>query len=147
MSKTYTDLTETVFPEAVDTIVRMSDVASSDITAVNQYYARYNAGDMTGAAQILLSNPGLQNKIFNAAKFNKLIDAVIAIQRYYKEDVKAEVEQFRHCGTYNATTAYKVGNIISHDGDTYICAEDCKGVTPGTNAAKWTMVMEGATTE
>lgn len=57
MSETYQDLPETVFPDEVDTSIRMSDLASGDLSAVNQYYTLYNAGDLSGAAAVLAANP------------------------------------------------------------------------------------------
>ena len=95
MSTTYTDLTETQFPDKVDDLSRMSDLTTSDLTLVNQYYTYYNAGNLAAAAQLLIDNPTLTNKIFNAAKFNILRDALIALQRYYKSDVQTYIDSTR----------------------------------------------------
>lgn len=145
MSTTYTDLTETQFPDKVDDLSRMSDLTVSDVALVNQYYTYYNAGNLAAAAQLLIDNPTLMNKIFNAAKFNILRDALIALQRYYKSDVQTyidstreslqgEINTFVPMGTYSSSTSYVKNNIVTYAGNGYICKQSCKGKTPGTTA-------------
>ena len=145
MSTTYTDLPETQFPDKVDDLSRMSDLSTSDLTLVNQYYTYYNAGNLAAAAQLLIDNPTLMNKIFNAAKFNILRDALIALQRYYKSDVQTyidstreslqdEIDTFVPMGTYSSSTSYVKNNIVTYSGNGYICKQSCKGKTPGTTA-------------
>lgn len=154
MSTTYTDLTETQFPDQVDNLSRMSDLTASDLTLVNQYYAYYNAGNLASAAQLLTDNPSLINKLFNAAKFNILRDALIALQRFYLSDVQTyidstrsalqdEIDTFVPCGEYNAATAYEKNNIVTKDGNGYICSQDCTGKTPGTTggANYWELIV------
>lgn len=153
MSKTYTDLTETQFPDKVDDLTRMSDLTTSDLTLVNQYYTYYNAGNLAAAAQLLIDNPTLMNKIFNAAKFNILRDALIALQRYYKSDVQSfidstraslqgEIDTFVPKGTYSSTVSYAKNNVVTYNGSGYICRADCKGKTPGTTAGAnyWNLI-------
>lgn len=142
MSKTYTDLTETQFPDQIDELSRMSDLSSSDIPAVNEYYAYYNAGNLTAAAEMLANNPSLLSKLFNAAKFNVLRDALIALQRYYKMDVQTfiektrgtlekEVEQFTPKGNYDPETTYLQFNVVYFDGCSYICRQpELTGIAP-----------------
>lgn len=142
MSKTYTDLTETQFPDQIDELTRMSDLSSSDIPAVNEYYAYYNAGNLTAAAELLANNPSLMSKLFNAAKFNVLHDALIALQRYYKMDVQTfiektrgtlekEVEQFTPMGEYDPEATYVQFNVVYYNGCSYICKQsELTGVPP-----------------
>lgn len=154
MSTTYTDLTETKFPNAVDDLSRMSDLASSDLTLVNQYYTYYNAGNLTAAAQLLADNPTLINKLFNAAKFNILRDALIALERFYLSDVQTyinstrqslqgEIDKFTALGAYSATTQYVKHNIVTSNGNGYVCTADCKGKAPGTTAGAdyWQLIV------
>lgn len=154
MSTTYTDLTETQFPDKVDDLSRMSDLTVSDVALVNQYYTYYNAGNLAAAAQLLIDNPTLMNKIFNAAKFNILRDALIALQRYYKSDVQTyidstreslqdEIDTFVPMGTYNSSTSYVKNNIVTYSGNGYICKQSCKGKTPGTTAGAdyWQLIV------
>lgn len=142
MSKTYTDLTETQFPDQIDELSRMSDLSYSDIPVVSEYYRYYNAGNLTAAAELLANNPSLLGKLFNAAKFNILRDALIALQRYYKSDVQAfieatrgtleeEVEQFTPMGDYDHAVTYRRFNVVLYDGCSYLCKKDTlTGVAP-----------------
>lgn len=142
MSNTYKDLTETQFPDQIDELTRMSDLSSSDIPAVNEYYSYYNAGNLTAAAELLANNPSLMSKLFNAAKFNVLHDALIAMQRYYKMDIhtfiektrgtlEKEVEQFTVMGDYDPNTTYHLFNVVTFDGGSYICKQpELTGVAP-----------------
>jgi len=84
----------------------MSDLGASDLSLVTLYYTYYNAGDLASAAAILTANPTLQTKIFNAAKFNQLIDALVAIETFFIGD------SYVYMGNYSATSAYAVGNIV-----------------------------------
>ena len=146
MSKTYTDLTETQFPDQIDELSRMSDLSSRDIPTVNEYYAYYNAGNLTAAAELLINNPSLMSKLFNAAKFNILRDAIVALQRYYKSDVQAfidktrgtleeEVAQFTPMGDYDPKKTYRQFNVVLFDGCSYICKQPkLTGIAPTPEA-------------
>lgn len=46
-------------------------------------------------------------------------------------------------GDYAAASQYKQLDIVKYNGGTYICVEDCTGVTPGTNESKWMLVASG----
>ena len=154
MSTTYTDLPETAFPDALDDLSRMSDLVASDMALVNQYYSYYNAGNLAAAAQLLADNPTLINKLFNAAKFNILRDALIALERFYLSDVETyidstrqtlqgEIDKFTALGEYSATAQYVKHNVVTHNGNGYVCTADCKGKTPGTTdgANYWQLIV------
>lgn len=158
MSLTYTDLTETQFPDKIDELTRMSDLTSTDIPIVNEYYAYYNAGNMAAAAQLLASNPTLLDKLFNAAKFNILRDALIALQRFYMSDVQTyidstrqslqdEVDQFSSKGEYSPTSTYQKFNIVTYQGSGYVCQKDnLTGIAPvvGQSNENWGLIaMKG----
>lgn len=138
MSTTYPDLTETSFPENIDVFNRMSDVTHSDISLVSQYQAYVLANNMSAAAKILDDNPLLANKIINAAVINKFLDAVIAVQRFFKSDVHEYIEnksdelssqigEFQTKGAYSSSKAYKQYNIVTKNGNCYVCLKDCIG--------------------
>lgn len=135
MSKTYTDLPETQFPDAIDELSRMSDLTSGDIPLVNEYYAYYNAGNMTAAAQLLANNPSLLSKLFNAAKFNILRDALIALQRFYMSDVQTYIDSTRQSledeimdrttyDEYDPEHVYKKSEYVMYNGDLYVANKD-----------------------
>lgn len=135
MSKTYTDLPETQFPDAIDELSRMSDLTSGDIPLVNEYYAYYNAGNMTAAAQLLANNPSLLSKLFNAAKFNILRDALIALQRFYMSDVQTYIDSTRQSledeimdrttyDEYDPQHVYKKSEYAMYNGNLYVASKN-----------------------
>ncbi len=46
---------------------------------------------------------------------------------------------------YNASTVYAARDVVSYNGDAFICeADGTVGIVPGTNAAKWSAFAQGA---
>lgn len=86
MSAKYPDL-DCNFPESVDNIDKMQDLTTTTKPLADQYYTLINAGQIQEANTFLQNNPRLVYAIFNAAKFNKLRDSVIAVQRMFVEDI------------------------------------------------------------
>lgn len=84
---TYEDTPLTNFPDAEDNWARMSDITATLLPVALQYNSLWEAGQIDEANALLDANPNLLNTIFNADKWNKLRDAVIAIERYYLNDV------------------------------------------------------------
>lgn len=154
MSLTYTDLTETQFPDKIDELKRMSDLSTADLPLVNQYYAYYNAGNIVAAAQLLATNPTLLDKLFNAAKFNVLHDALIALERFYMSDVQTyinsvrdslqeEVDQLTTYGDYDPSVTYQKYNFIIYEGSVYVAQKNgLKGVVPtiGKSDDNWGLI-------
>lgn len=88
MSDYYQDLPLTNFPDAVDQRIVMLDPSMpEDITLIKSFQAAMDSKNILLATQILRDNPRLEKMIFNAAKFNHLEDAVIAIQRMWNSDI------------------------------------------------------------
>ena len=150
MSTTYPELTETLFPEALDIITRMSDITYADMSLITQYNTYIAAGNFDAAQQLIVDNTGLQTKIFNAVKFNKLADAIMAVQRFFKDDVEAHIESvgdnlaaqianFGNVGEYSESQQYHRFEIVQADGSSYMCVEDCQGV-PVTNGDYWVKI-------
>lgn len=86
MSVRYPDL-DCNFPESVDNIDKMQDLTITTKPLADQYYALVNAGKIEEANTFLENNSRLSYSIFNAAKFNKLRDSSIAMQRLFVEDI------------------------------------------------------------
>ena len=89
---TYDDLPLTNFPDAEDDWARMSDATASLMSVITQYNNYYASGDIDSCNELLESNPTLLNTIFNADKWNKIRDAIIALERYYLEEVETFIE-------------------------------------------------------
>lgn len=89
---TYEDTPLTNFPDAEDNWARMSDITATLLPVALQYNTLWENGQIDEANALLDANPNLLNTIFNADKWNKLRDAVIAIERYYLNDVQEFIE-------------------------------------------------------
>lgn len=91
-SERYVDTPLTNFPVGEDTIDRMSDITSDLMPIVIQYNQYIQSGNITEANNLLRSNPRLMSCFFNAEKWNVLRDAVIAIERFYLEEVDEAIK-------------------------------------------------------
>ena len=89
----YEDTPLTNFPDAEDNWARMSDVTATLLSAALQYNEYWENGEIDAANDLLDANPNLKNTIFNADKWNKLRDAIIAVERYYLNDVQDFIEE------------------------------------------------------
>lgn len=112
MSAIYPDL-QNKFPEAIDDFSKFTDPSISQIALINQYYSKFQSGDIAGAAQILEDNPSLKTAILNAERLNKLRDGLIAVQRYYMDDVQEYlVEIVKNKGDWNNQTKYTKYDVV-----------------------------------
>ena len=146
MSTTYTDLTETSFPDALDTMTPVSDLNYANKALADQYYTYLNAGNFTAAQQLLTDNPTLETMIINAAKINKYQDIALALERFFKNDVEGYLEtRFAYIGTYASGTTYVKGNIVDMNGEGFICRVDSSaGVSPVAHSTttNWAIIAK-----
>ena len=84
----YPDTPLTNFPVTEDSIDRMSDVSNITLPLMQQFNTYIQNGSLSAANSFLADNPVLQECLFNATKFNTIRDAVIAIERFFLEDVE-----------------------------------------------------------
>lgn len=89
----YEDLPRTSFPAAEDSFTLMKDVNAVLMPLVNQYNTYASQGNITACNQLLASNPDLMDCFFNADKWNQIRDAILAMERYYLQDVQAFIYQ------------------------------------------------------
>ena len=88
----YEDTPLTNFPDAEDNWARMSDITATLLSVALQYNSLWEAGQIDEANALLDEHPELKNTIFNADKWNKIRDAIIALERYYLNDVTEFIE-------------------------------------------------------
>ena len=123
MSTLYPDLSFTNYPNSLDNIALKSNITNStDAGLVEQIQNYILAGNFSGAANILNTNPQLNGKIFNANDFNTLRDAILALERFYTNDVslyvknkqnewQSQVDRFNFKGVYSPGTQYYQNNM------------------------------------
>ena len=148
----YPDLSNTTYPNTVDTFTQFLDILASDGDLVKQYQIAMQNGDMATANTILQQIPAYRQKLLTAQDLNKFIDAIVATERFYKTDIipytnekQAEwqsiIDQFTYLGAYSAETQYKTNNYVSfitNDVEQlYIALSDPPVGTTPTNTTYW----------
>ena len=148
MSVTYPDLIYTNFPdEHSDLFDYVSDISSEQLALMNQYklYLTYN--DLFSANKLLEDNPSLKSAMINAEKINKLIDAIKATQRLYKDDIQSYlVNLVKYKGTYSNTSSYAKYNVVTQTIDgkilAYMCIMDAPAGIQPTNTSYWVAITQ-----
>lgn len=116
----YEDLQHTKFPVAEDTFHYMKDISQEVMTFVTQYNNYFAQGNLTACNNLFKNNPELLDYFFNAEKWNQLRDAILAVERYYLNDVTEFIYHVAQnaIGVSDnpteeqlATTAYPAGKI------------------------------------
>ena len=80
MSTTYPSYPGTNYPDSVDTFSKIVDVTISTLPYAILYQNYFQKGDLESASQVLTEHPELELCLMNADKFNKLVDAIKAIE-------------------------------------------------------------------
>ena len=125
MSALYQDLPFTSFPGTLDTFTTWINILASDGPLIAQYQAALQAGNIAQANQILAQIPQGTQKIITATDLNKLTQAIQAVERFYKTDVKPYIQsqqeswlniinQFSYEGVWSNGTSYVTNNIVSY---------------------------------
>lgn len=156
MSALYPDLDFTNYPGALDDFTLKSNITNTtDAQLVAQIQASILSGDFANASAILNANPQLNGKIFSAADYNQIRDAILALERFYNSDIKnyisekqalwvAEVDKFNYKGIYSPTVQYYKNNMVDYTTTEgtflYICIQQPEtGIAP-TNTSYWRML-------
>lgn len=119
------------FPEEICDLPNMQDVSPSLRPIVEQYNNAWINNDTDKMAQLTLQYPNLDKSLFNAKKFNVLLDEVKATQKFFKDDVDTMVQtvaQHTIGIKDNATGAEKKTNTYSAEKIEYMT-----GVTIASN--------------
>lgn len=86
------------FPGQVDNWDNMQDINSLTVPLALAYNNLIQEKKYTEAAKYLSAYPELDRILFNAQKFNQLMDGIKAVQQFFKDDVKTYIN-----GLSNAT--------------------------------------------
>lgn len=160
MSTLYPDLDFTNYPGELDNFELKSNITNStDAQLVAQIQTAILAGDFVNASAILNANPQLNGKIFSANDYNQIRDAVLALERFYDNDIYgyitekqagwiAEIDKFNFEGVYSPTVQYSKNNMVNYttlEGTfLYLCISTPPTGTPPTNNTYWrTLTLRG----
>lgn len=93
MSRTYEDYPRTAFPEDVDEFRVLRDADSEVLTDIKTYQNYIQNGRTEEAQELIEQDNGkLKNYLFRAEDYNKLTNAIMAIETYFIEKFNAVIE-------------------------------------------------------
>lgn len=121
----YPDLPLSVFPDNIDSFTQWLNIVATDGPLIAQYMAAMEAGNQTLANQVLAQIPSATQKIITATDLNKLSQAILAIERFYKTDIEPYlntkqqewqniINRFNYVGNWTSGTQYQENNIVSY---------------------------------
>nr|DAF59701.1 MAG TPA: hypothetical protein [Siphoviridae sp. ct0Wl9] len=155
MSTKYPDLSLTNFPNSLDQFTTFLNIVSSDGPLIGQYQSAMQNGDTTLANQILTQIPQATQKIITAVDLNTLSQAMLAIERFYSNDIEPyiddlhqswlnTIQQFSYKGVWQSGTSYVTNNLVSYTTSglnfVYIALSNVPiGISP-TNQTYWRLL-------
>ncbi len=116
----YIDTPLSNFPEQEDNWSRMSNLSVSLLSVAKQYSDLYNTGDINAANELLEQYPDLKSALFTPERWNQIRDAIIALQRFFLEDVESMIVEVANntvgiddeaTGLTENTNAYSVAKV------------------------------------
>lgn len=155
MSTKYSDLSLTNFPNSLDQFTTFLNIVSSDGPLIGQYQSAMQNGNTTLANQILTQIPQATQKIITAVDLNTLSQAMLAIERFYLNDIEPciddlhqswlnTIQQFSYKGVWQSGTSYVTNNLVSYTTSglnfVYIALSNVPiGISP-TNQTYWRLL-------
>ena len=111
------------FPNQIDAIPKFLDVTQRDGALLKEFEKYMQANDFARANQVLKNIDNADQKIISASRMNHLKDCIIALENFYKTDIKQYTNQkqaewqsiinrFQFKGNYSSSTFYEVNNFV-----------------------------------
>lgn len=122
MSASYPDLVSE-FPQNLDTFINLLNITSTDAPLVRQMQQFMMDGNFSAAQEVLSQIQNSNQKILTADYFNKMRDCILALERFYKTDIKPYlddkqatwenyIKQFGFYNVYSPGTQYVKNNYV-----------------------------------
>lgn len=141
------------FPNSLDNIPQFLDITQSDVILVGKVQESIRNGDLASANNYLLQIQDYDKKIVNAVRLNKLRDAILALEQFYKTDFTSyieekqkewqlEIDKFTYVGDWDANRLYSKNNIVRFNNNgnllLYLCILNTVTInTFPTNTKYW----------
>lgn len=138
------------FPEQIDSFVELYDLPPNLVTQAKRYQELKMKPTLTSAEQSELNGltTQLSRYIITPETFNKFADAVVNVETFFTQEVMGFIEakqvewanyvnSFKLIGVYSAGTAYKFQNMVTYNGDLYLCKQNAPAGTVPTNTGYW----------
>ena len=143
-----------IFPEGIDTFQEMFDLPPSLVNKAKRMQELKMLPSLSSIEQEELVGlvKDLGQYMITPETFNKFQDALTNMQSFmltevdgYIGDKQSEwasmITNFALKGEYDSNMQYYFQNMVTYDGNLYICKADAKGKTP-TNTAYWEKISE-----
>lgn len=141
-----------VFPDKLDKFVELSDLPADKVTDAQRYTTLKSKSTLSSAEQTELANlvNSLRNYIITPETMNKFSDIMLNLEKFFRDNVQgyisskqstwdSYIKNFHYVGKWVSSTAYKFQNLVTYNGDLYLCLKDHQAattVTP-TNTTYW----------
>lgn len=110
----YDDL-DSMFPQEIDDITTYEDVDSEMRQHVEEYDNFIASGDLDSANALEETYPRLANMKITANDFNHTNDMIIALQRFYKDDIRNYIQTvITDEGEWLDTVSYNEWSIVTY---------------------------------
>lgn len=146
MSRSYPQFDGTEFPDRIDSFEQVQDVTITMAPVAAQYRKLVQQGQIQDAAELLKRYPELNSMSINAAKLNRMTDAISAIETFFTSEVQQwVVELVKFKGPWNSNTTYSKYNVVTYSVsgqiNAYVATEPSvpRGIAP-TNTTYWQQI-------
>ena len=141
------------FPAQVDQFVELFDLPPSQVANARRYQELKIKPSLSALEQTELNNLTAQlgSYIITPETWNKFADSLVNTQAFFKSEVDgyvsdkqalwdSYVRSFVHRGNYSATVQYSFQNMVTYNGDLYLCIQTAPKGTVPSNTTYWTKV-------
>lgn len=131
------------FPEKIDTFTELFDLPPTKVASAKRFQELKQKPTLNSTEQDELNSLviDLGNYIITPETWNKFSDAIVNIQEFFTQEVMDFIEakqvlwdtyvkNFTYKGVFNPDTQYMYQNMITYNGDLYLCVKDSMGVLP-----------------
>ena len=138
MSETYINLPNTNFPDSIDSFPSKNNPTTEAMELINRY-KKIEMGVGSGLTELTPTElNSIKEYVFTASDYNKLRDAILAIETYYMTNVQESITNLaQNKGAWVTNTSYKTFNFVTDStGVLYICIKQNTSSStnaPGTN--------------
>lgn len=142
-------MSRSTFPQQIDTFEELYDLPPSKVAQAKRYQELKMKPTLNATEQAELNRltTELGSYIITPETWNKMGDAIVAVETFFKDNVDGYIKRkqeewaeyvnsFHYVGAYNPSTHYKELNMVTYNGELYLCIQDAKGIAP-TNVSYW----------
>ena len=98
---------------------------ANDISNILQYQSLLQAGDFNAAVNFLKTMANGQQMNLSASRYNEIIEEIENIEDFLLNDLTTyvinQIMRYKDINVYDPTVSYVNGNIVSYQGNLYIC--------------------------